>query len=250
VPVHLRCIGIAMLAWFAAISVGAQSPPIEILAPIDGQTLVAGSDVELVWAPAALRAEHPEEWEVFLSLDGGRTWSARITPHLDWDKRRTRFRVPPTPSRQVRLLFRMGDEREERAFLLPLRLAIEVAPGAALSLAGPGLAGADAAGGRSLTAGEAALPGEPGVRMWVEGPRDGAWSRDVAAEAPPALTRSHLTSGHGAILEATAESSEPLSARPQLPCLGAAQPRASRFIRPPARPTGRQLRALLTQRNE
>jgi hypothetical protein len=40
------------------------------------------------------------EWEAFLSLDGGRTYPVRITPHLDLSiRRRFHFQVPAFPTR-------------------------------------------------------------------------------------------------------------------------------------------------------
>ena len=243
----IRWLGLAALGLAFAAGAGAEpAPAVSVLAPRDGETLVAGADAELAWEPAASSAGwHAEEWEVFLSLDGGRTWPVRLTPHLDWDRRRVAFRVPPTPSEQVRLLLRVGDERDERAILLPLRLTI-AAGAAPAAIPTPSFALA------SPTLGEAALPGERGVSLWVDGPRDGAWSEEVVAAPPPGLApvRPYLQQGLAA--DSAQAPLAPPSPEARSPRVGALLPAPRRLGRPrfPARASGRQLRSLLTQRNE
>ncbi len=110
----------------AAAEVEKETDLVRLVSPRPGATLVGGSALVLEWQPgpglAALR--HAEEWEVFLSLDGGRTFLSRITPHLDIRMRRVTVHVPRLPSNDVRLLLRMGDERDEREQLLPGRYRI------------------------------------------------------------------------------------------------------------------------------
>ena len=241
----IRWLGLATLGLVVAVGAGAEpAPPIEVLAPRDGATLVAGGYAELAWEPAATPSGwRAEEWEVFLSLDDGRTWPVRLTPHLDWERRRVAFRVPPTPSRQVRLLLRVGDERDELA--IPLSVRLTIAPSAdprpTPSFARP-----------SPIVGEAALPGGRGVSLWVEGPRDGTSNHEVAAEMPPGLTpsRPYLQPGAGlGGAEAPLAPTSPQAPAPRLVNTLAVAHSLGR-TRPPARPNGRQLRALLTQRNE
>ncbi len=170
--------------------------PIRLVAPQAGATLAPGSTAELEWAPGADFAGLPrvEEWEAFLSLDGGATYPVRITPHLDQDLRRVRFQVPPIPTPDARILLRFGDERHETAIELPGRLAIASSPvlesGFILSR-------------RALSPGEPALQGQAGVVAWVEGSRRGGGLRQVVAEAPPGL-RERLappeTRGEAAVL--------------------------------------------------
>jgi hypothetical protein len=59
-------------------------PPVELAAPAGGATLVAGSTAMIEWAPLARWRElgKVDEWEAFLSLDGGATYPVRLTPHL------------------------------------------------------------------------------------------------------------------------------------------------------------------------
>jgi hypothetical protein len=177
-----RLLAAALLAAGLATAASATAPldsPVRLLAPGAGAVLQAGSMATLEWAPGAElarrgRAEGWEEWEAFLSLDGGATYPVRLTPHLDRDLRRVSFRVPDLPTRDGRLLLRLGNERREVAFVLPERLTIAAAPG------GSALELPWTVWGR----GEPARPGEPGVVAWVEGARHGGPTRLVVAAEP------------------------------------------------------------------
>jgi hypothetical protein len=154
---------------------------VELLAPEAAIPLAAGSTAVLQWAPLSGLATLParEEWEAFLSLDGGKTYSFRITPHLDSDLRRTLWEVPGVPSADVRLLLRFGDERRETVIELPQRFTIAATPDPLLGLVR-----------RSALAphrGEAARPGDRGVVAWAEGSRRGTGQRQVAAAGDAAL---------------------------------------------------------------
>jgi hypothetical protein len=147
-----------------------------LLAPADGAVLRGGGIAEVAWEPGpemAAAFAAAEEWEAFLSLDGGETWSVRITPHLDIGLRRFSFPVPAAPSHDARLLLRVGDEREETPYELPGRFVIEPVYTAG-DLLGPSE--------RVARTGEAALPGGDGVVAWVEGTRSGHALRRVVAE--------------------------------------------------------------------
>src|SRR3954469_8939569 len=156
--------------------------PIQLVAPQAGALLVAGSTAELEWAPSGSFPLLPgvEEWEAFLSLDGGATYPMRITPHLDQDLRRIRFQVPPIPTADARILLRFGDERRETVVELPERFAITAAPVAAPEEMFP-------LAWTAFAAGEPALPGHAGVVSWVEGSRRGGGLRQVVATEPPGL---------------------------------------------------------------
>lgn len=163
--------------------------PLELTAPASGDLLVSGTDAEIAWQPTAAFSAlaGATEWEAFLSVDGGRSFPVRLTPHLDLERRRVRFRVPDLPSDDVRLLLRVGDERTERAVRLPVHLRLLPAASAALWTLDRALFS-----GPSLVAGEAPLPGAPGVLFWVEGNRDGtglrlrtAAPRDAIGAMPP-----------------------------------------------------------------
>src|SRR6202035_3016360 len=195
--------------------------PVRLLAPRAGQALAAGSTVEIEWAPAtalSLRlgptaVPSIEEWEAFLSVDGGATYAFRITPHLDQDLRRFTWTVPSLPSRDARILLRFGDERREMAYELPQRFTIVASPGplamlGALQITGvAGFAPVRLALGR----GEPALPGRPGVSSWVEGSRRGGSVRRVVAAEPP-------SAGSGVTFEDAA--GQPVALAPEPPPSG------------------------------
>lgn len=147
---------------------GASGP--RLVAPVAGHELTAGSLAVVEWEGRP-PIEKAEEWEAFLSLDGGRTHPLRITPHLDLTIRRFTFRVPAFPTRDARFLLRFGDERREVEVETPHRFTI---------VAGPGVV---SSGSRiSLSRGERARPEDEGVVFWVEGARDGSGLREVVAE--------------------------------------------------------------------
>ena len=114
------------------------------------------------------RAVGVEEWEAFLSFDGGRTFPQRITPHVGLDRRSVLWQVPNVPSSEARLLFRFGNEREEREVLLPLAFRIERGQEPAWTPHRPGV-------------GEPARAGAAGVVAWSEGDRTGRGWREVEA---------------------------------------------------------------------
>lgn len=151
--------------------------PVEMLTPRHGATLVAGSAAELEWRAAGSFDRFPqvEEWEAFLSLDGGATYPVRITPHLDQDLRRIRWQVPPVATPDARILLRFGDEHKETAVELPARFAIAASPAVETGFLLARLA---------ATEGEAALPGKNGVAAWMEGSRRGGGLRQVVAAGP------------------------------------------------------------------
>ncbi|HEV8580295.1 MAG TPA: hypothetical protein VGX68_14605 [Thermoanaerobaculia bacterium] len=157
-----------LLVVLALLPTAAASAGPRLLAPQAGAELRAGSLAAVAWEDPPAGAE---EWEAFLSLDGGRTYPLRITPHLDLGLRRFTFQVPPLPTHEARLLLRFGDERREVEFEAAQRFAIT--PGVASWPAGMGIA---------LSRGERPRPLDSGVVVWTEGGRDGGGLREVAAE--------------------------------------------------------------------
>lgn len=156
-----------------------RSAPVRLVSPQAGATLTAGSTVALEWAPLA-RIAGAEEWEAFLSLDGGKTYPVRVTPHLDLDLRRFEWRVPAVSTPSARLLLRFGDERRETEVELPQRFAVVPAPAP--------LPATDLALARvSPFPGEPARPGHAGVVSWMEGSRRGGSLRQVVADVQPDL---------------------------------------------------------------
>ncbi len=177
-PLVLAWLAWAVLAFAPPGLARERGVPVQLLAPRAGAVLAGGSTAELEWAPHAGFARFPavEEWEAFLSLDGGATYPVRITPHLDQDLRRVRFQVPPIPTAEARILLRFGDEQRETAIELPERFAI---------VASPALRSSFTLSLRAPAPGEPALPGRAGVVAWVEGSRRGGELRQVVADPPP-----------------------------------------------------------------
>jgi len=243
-----RRLALALLAlglWALAGSAAAAVPPVRLVAPGPGAALVAGSTATLEWASLGnLRQKPWEEWEAFLSLDGGATYPVRITPHLDLDLRRVTFKVPAFPTRQGRLLLRLGDERQETAFELPQLFTIAANPAGwnGLDLAFP-----------SLGRGEPARPGEPGVLSWVEGSRHGGPTREVVAADPPRAVPGVSRWADAPALLAVAAPAPPSgepAAEPGDPAPVSPPPVATAATPRPSRPAAADLLALLKRRNE
>ncbi|MEA2345107.1 MAG: hypothetical protein QOF63_3276 [Thermoanaerobaculia bacterium] len=149
----------------AAIAAAAQAQSVELIAPRPGAVLEGGSETTLQWSATSLSA-HAEEWEAFLSFDGGRYYATRITPHLDADRRSFQWRVPNVAASNVRILLRIGDEREERAIEFPQ--TFRIVPGVVRSEV------PEVHATLTEAAGESALPASPPVIEWVSGDREGA----------------------------------------------------------------------------
>jgi hypothetical protein len=166
---------LASLALAAPLRAAEARLPVQVVVPAPGTELTPGALATVAWeAPdGALTGRRIHEWEAFLSLDGGRSWPLRLTPHLDVDIRRFTFRVPAFPTRDARLLLRFGDEREETEVDVPGSFTIAAGPDRfALGPLPPGL---------RLSRGESARPGQGGVILWTEGGRDGAGLHQVVA---------------------------------------------------------------------
>src|SRR5215211_1242009 len=108
----MRRVPLLLLAFLSLPAFADSRDMARLVSPAAGDELAAGSIATIEWEGLAL-PEHVEEWEAFLSLDGGRTWPVRVTPHLENGLQRFSFRVPAFPSSDARLLLRFGDEREE-----------------------------------------------------------------------------------------------------------------------------------------
>jgi hypothetical protein len=134
----------------------AQAEPLQLIAPANGDVLRGGRFATLAWAADRL-GNDAEEWEAFLSVDGGRFYSVRLTPHLDINTRRFDALIPNVDSDDVRILIRTGNERNETILTMPLRLhiraeAVAVRP-SQTPAEGP----------------ESARPNEPRVVQWSVG---------------------------------------------------------------------------------
>ena len=153
----------------------ARAESLRLVAPAGGATLRGGAFAEVRWSAAQLPAS-AEEWEAFLSIDGGKYYAFRITPHLDIDLHRFTFVVPNVDTGNARILIRTGNERRETLFESPSTFVIERDAKAEQLL--PGLLPA----GR----GEAARDGDPAVLAWTAGDRSGAGISQQSSPSKPA----------------------------------------------------------------
>src|SRR5689334_8248534 len=138
----------------------ARAESLRLVAPAAGATLRGGSFAEVRWTAAQLPAS-AEEWEAFLSVDGGKYYAFRVTPHLDIDLHRFTFVVPNVDTRNARILIRTGNEKRESLFESPSTFAIE-------------------------------RDADPAVLAWTAGDRDGGGIEQQSSPAIPAPElRSH-----------------------------------------------------------
>ena len=212
------------------------APSVRLLSPAAGQVLEGGTDVTLAWEPAGPLDPRIEEWEAFLSVDGGATYPIRITPHLDLDLRRVSFPVPRLPSAYVRILLRLGDERREVPVAVPSRLAIAARPGPLLPSAAV-----------ALGAGERPRRDDLGVVAWVAGSRRGEHLETVVA-APPVRGMGGVRTPPEARAASPADGgSEPPRPAPPAPRTGLGSRPASPARPVPAAPHAAPARSILLQ---
>ena len=201
------------IAVFASASF-ARAEAVRLAAPAAGTTLRGGSFAELRWTASQLPSG-TEEWEAFLSIDGGKYYAFRVTPHLDIRLRRFTFVVPNVDTRNARILIRTGNEVEETHFEMPAAFSIVRDAQAEETI--PRLL--------HFGRGESAREGDPAVVSWTEGTRDGfnvtqlasttiplpEWTplQPVAEEAPAILSVSH-----GSEPTASLQAERPLSRDP------------------------------------
>lgn len=234
----MRRVPLSLLAFLALPALAAGQEMARLVSPAAGDELVAGSAATIEWEGLAL-PERAEEWEAFLSLDGGRTWPLRITPHLDISIRRFAFRVPDLPAGEARILLRFGDERREVGMEAPQRFSIA-----------PAAFPIPRARTRVLARGERARDGDEGVVVWVEGSRSGGGLREIVALDPGAEMRAIRPAGPLVLLAGGPVSSRETLAPPAVspePAPGPAfRGPGKRQPRPPAVP----VRLLIRRFNE
>ncbi|HEV2719206.1 MAG TPA: hypothetical protein VG323_04240 [Thermoanaerobaculia bacterium] len=137
-------------------------------------TVLRGGAFATIERPAV--AANAEEWEAFLSLDGGKYYAFRITPHLDIARKQFIWLVPNADTTNARILIRAGNERRETLYEQPATFAI--------------VRDARAVAPRTTVVpaeGEPARAGEPGVVGWTDGDRAGG--AIVQRTAAPDRTR-------------------------------------------------------------
>ena len=84
-----------------------------LISPTAGQVLYAGQKVRVQWEDSIPNQVTYPAWceiELWLSLDGGRTFTMRITPSMDPNTRFFYWIVPNTPTNSALLDIRFGCE--------------------------------------------------------------------------------------------------------------------------------------------
>lgn len=191
--------------------------------PGEGTVLRGGTTAVVSWWAAEM-PRHAEEWEAFLSVDGGKYYAYRITPHLDLARRRFTFEVPNVETDGARILLRVGDERNEEQIELPVTFSIRLDPIRAAATAGATV--------EENHRGEPARPGDRGVIQWIDGDRSGRHlalrtalrQEDALRNAPRIETTSDAAESTGFVFSAEAPSiassrsvSRRQTAKPQQP---------------------------------
>lgn len=165
-PGYVRFPGrlLSAIALLAALSAHADVRAV-LHAPLDGEVLRGGGQATVSWSAPQLPG-FIDEWEAFLSVDGGKYYAYRITPHLDLDRRQFTFEVPNVESADARILIRAGNERREIELRTPQTFVIRQDHARALAAAPVELI--------ETRRGEPAREGDRGVVEWIDGNRDGS----------------------------------------------------------------------------
>ena len=170
------------------------APRVDLIAPRAGAILEGGHETVIEWSAASL-PDHAEEWEAFLSFDGGKYYAVRITPHLDAGTRQFRWRVPNVAASSARILIRVGDEKDERVVEFPQTFRIV-----------PGTDSLDPNVSTTEASGESALPASPPVIEWTSGDRRGAGLLTHRHRDHSALDHEYLLPDEDGLLAAFASS--------------------------------------------
>lgn len=172
-----RILAFALCAFAIAVAArAARAESLQLVAPAHGAVLRGGSFAELRWTATELPPS-AEEWEAFLSINGGEYYAYRITPHLELELRSFTFIVPNVDTRDARILIRVGDEvHPETHFETAVTFSIvhdkrvePVLP--RLTFFGRG---------------ESARDGDPSVIAWTDGSRAGTGLAERCTPLPPA----------------------------------------------------------------
>lgn len=169
-----RLNGLILAAALLGCATFARAESLQLVAPAERATLRGGSFAALEWSASQLPPS-AEEWEAFLSIDGGKYYAFRITPHFDIDLRRVTFLVPNVDARNARILIRTGNEVQETHF--PLRRSFSIVRDPAAERVPPRLL--------QFRRGESARQGDPPVLAWAEGARNGSGITQQATAADP-----------------------------------------------------------------
>ncbi len=110
-----RLSGVVVLSIAAAIGTGQVSARTgrfgAVLNPNRGERLIPGQTLDLRWSSLP---PHVDEFELLLSLDGGRHYPVRVTPQLDPSLGGLAWTVPNLPTDWARLRLRWGCDGVEQ----------------------------------------------------------------------------------------------------------------------------------------
>lgn len=176
----------AVISAALSANAGARSFNVHLLEPASGAGITAGSAASIAWEASAVPA-NVEEWEAFISIDGGRSFPVRVTPHLDLAVRRFQWTVPDLPGAEISVLLRFGDEQEEHRFVFPVRSRI-----ARRARGAPPIAPTEELGARR----ELDLI-EENAAAWTEGTRAGTFLRSVILATSSFTRRAAFDSQRG-----------------------------------------------------
>jgi len=95
--------------WGILVCASSQAAPVGLAGVSSGEILVSGTTRVVGWSVAPASGEEVEQ-ELLLSLDGGVTFSLRVTRELSIADRETTFRVPNLPAQRACLGLRTGSE--------------------------------------------------------------------------------------------------------------------------------------------
>lgn len=102
-----RAFLLGFAVWVTLVCASSQAAPGGLAGILPGESLVPGTIRVIEWSGVPARGEGAEE-ELVLSLDGGVTFSLRVTRERSAAHRETTFRVPNLPSPHACLGLRMG----------------------------------------------------------------------------------------------------------------------------------------------
>jgi hypothetical protein len=167
--VRFGCVLLALISAGAA-NAAERAFGVHLVEPAEHVEVLAGSTVPIVWEAGNVPAGI-EEWEAFVSIDGGKTYPVRITPHLDAGIHRFNWIVPSLPGADLSILLRFGDEQEEVEFPFARRVRIGgTITGETFRIPRFLQGAAEDDHGRMLT-------------EWVEGSREGSGLHHVVVDA-------------------------------------------------------------------
>ncbi len=170
------CAAVAALLALVPATAAAEVVGGRIVEPAAGTIVRAGDTVQVRWTP--LPAE-VEEFELLLSIDGGKSFPLRLTVSMDPDLRSYTWRVPNLPAGAACLKLRVGVAGHE----------VELGPGPRFELAGDSGSPTGKitfhAGEWWTTEGVAVQPREIGVEPWWSDAEPRLDDLSAAAVVPP-----------------------------------------------------------------